>query len=91
MIDSILAVLLSYIVLASAALRNITIDDETGDASNGQPPTYVGRWLQGAACDGCGLKPDPGQAFGGTWHDARVGSTDTTGPAFTLQFSGQCI
>jgi hypothetical protein len=31
--------------------------------------TYTSGWLVGNTCTGCFAKPDPSQAFNGTWHE----------------------
>ncbi|ESK92342.1 hypothetical protein Moror_4627 [Moniliophthora roreri MCA 2997] len=50
------------------------IDDEYGDLETGEKPEFKGdRWIKGGVCEGCilggALKPNPGFAFNGTWHD----------------------
>lgn len=83
---------LLFPVFSYAALSNITIDDQYGDAVTGQTPTYVpneiGIWAQGATCQICAAKPDVSQAFEHTWHDAsqKLGETDQR--SIQINFTG---
>ncbi|PVF98283.1 hypothetical protein CPB86DRAFT_362382 [Serendipita vermifera] len=55
---------------------------------------YYQQWAQGPGCSYCWAQPDPGQAHGGTWHDAFKSDWATdTGPVrmFNYTFRGTGI
>lgn len=77
----------------AAVLFNVTIDDEAGDEMTGDKPTYTpsgssGNWEQGATCSKCVAKPDPSEAFGGTWHDTTHNPRDPFQRAIEISFTG---
>ncbi|KAF9457719.1 hypothetical protein BDZ94DRAFT_1175025 [Collybia nuda] len=83
-------------ICAGAVSTNRTIDDQFGDpATGGRPvflPTTEGVW-EGRGCVGCGVEPDPAQAFRGTWNAAtfRPGEGGS-GPLYIdLSFTGTAI
>jgi hypothetical protein len=65
----ILAFLAAY---ASAAVRNITIDDESGDDISGIKPNYTDAkgvsWKQNAHANSCEKELDATKAHNGSWH-----------------------
>lgn len=76
---------------------NRTIDDQKGDTVTGFIPTYdpSNRWHIGQTCTGCSVTPaaiiDPGQAFGGTWHDTtHYGQTDAN-MSVQVDFTGTAV
>ena len=77
--------------LASASLRNITVDDTHGDPIFGTNFTYVQPvWNFGPTCSSCEAHPDASQAYMGTWHDTSylpTGASDTTLSA-SISFTG---
>lgn len=79
--------------LVLATPRNVTIDDQTGDAVTGLKPIYNPSiaWNQGAGCGFCAAKPNTSDAEGGTWHDGTyVPGRYPEQFDFTLQFNGAC-
>lgn len=67
-----------------SALFNVTVDD------NNPTITYIptGDWSFGPACSNCIAKPDPAQAFDGTWHDELFIPADDMTQTVTLSFKG---
>lgn len=66
--EAIVLCILSWIFAAASADVNITIDDQLGDATNGNTVTYKpdGAWSAGLTCD-CNADPDLSQVSSGTW------------------------
>ncbi|KAG9224106.1 hypothetical protein CCMSSC00406_0006774 [Pleurotus cornucopiae] len=83
--------LLYILIIAAAAPRNITIDDELGDELTGNRPSFspLLGWAQGAVCDGC-LKLDAGQTIQRTWHDHTRRSNETWS-AVSFPFTGTAV
>jgi hypothetical protein len=73
-------------------ISNVTVDDEYGDEVTGAKPSYSPSegWSQGANCTGCLAKPDPSQAFSGTWHDGTATPGDPEGRVVNYTFNGAC-
>jgi hypothetical protein len=71
--------------------RNVTIDDQNGDAVTGAKPIYVGTWSFGPTCGAnCWIKPDAQDALDGTWHDTTVFAGGESA-SITLQFIGELV
>jgi hypothetical protein len=71
--------------------RNVTIDDQNGDAVTGAKPTYVGTWSFGPTCGAnCWIKPDAQDTLDGTWHDTTVFAGGESA-SITLQFIGELV
>ncbi|KAF8077613.1 hypothetical protein FPV67DRAFT_1775019 [Lyophyllum atratum] len=88
-----LPLFLFYFWRAEAGAVNRTIDDTTGDAVTGARPIYLpatpGVW-ENAACTGCAVKPDPAQAFKGSWTAATY-NKDLASMSIELSFTGTAI
>ncbi|KAJ7166767.1 hypothetical protein C8R46DRAFT_839950, partial [Mycena filopes] len=73
-----------------ASVLTATIDDTAGDSSNpGVQPVYspADAFSPNSNCAGCLVHPDPGQAFGNTWHDtSQYGGAPPR--SVTLSFTG---
>jgi len=76
---------------ALAGQTNRTIDDQYGDSSTGNQPSYSSNWNFGPECSICALHPSVSDAFAGTWHDTTSNATDPTQPYVTLDFTGTDI
>ncbi|EMD35151.1 hypothetical protein CERSUDRAFT_116624 [Gelatoporia subvermispora B] len=78
-----------YIPTAFSAPSNITIDDLYGDPVTGAQFNYTGSWNEGQQCGGCFARPDPGQMYEETWHDA----TRDNGPVMSasVMFPGTAL
>ncbi|KAH7106632.1 hypothetical protein BKA62DRAFT_687716 [Auriculariales sp. MPI-PUGE-AT-0066] len=70
-----------FFTAATAAFRNVTIDDTNGDEVTGEKPVYSGAtdttWAAKVAGDDCAqckseTKPDAAQMHMGTWHDSTA-------------------
>lgn len=83
--------LLTYIPPSLAALRNVTVDDESGDSETGIIPTYIRAWQQGATCTECIVQPDKNFAFEGTWHDSTSHPDGDGFRAMQINFTGTCV
>lgn len=76
--------------LASAALENVTIDDAV--LTGAVVPQYLpsaSSWKQGNDCSTCLAKPDPSQAYNGTWHDATFQPGTTISQTIEFTFRGR--
>ena len=91
------AILLTTSGLSLGAHINVTIGDKYGDSMTGAVPIYNQNsgfgWIQGADCNGCSgaAKPDPSQAFNGTWHDATWEPKDGSPRTIQVSFEGQFV
>lgn len=79
-----LILVLLFSLCANAAV-NITVDDQETDKLTYSPASA---WVQGSTCTSCLVKPDPSQAYDGTWHMATT--TPNSDPyTITLKFKGK--
>lgn len=69
----------SSLLITSAALVNVTVDDQGTDPRTGSAIVYTpeGTLSVGQQCAGCSTQPDLSQAYQGTWHDATSIETAT--------------
>ena len=74
---------------AFAAPENVTVDDAalTGPVTITYLPS-PSNWSQGNNCSGCIAKPDPSQAYNGTWHDTTYIPNSAVYQAFQFNFTG---
>ena len=74
---------------AFAAPQNVTVDDAalTGPVTITYLPS-PSNWSQGNNCSGCIAKPDPSQAYNGTWHDTTYIPNSAVYQAFQFNFTG---
>ncbi|THH03760.1 hypothetical protein EW145_g6032 [Phellinidium pouzarii] len=89
-----LYVLLSVLVLVlGGGLINVTVDDQFGDSQTGALPEFLPSdgWAQGNICSGCGVQPDPSQAFHGTWHDTTLNLGEAGQRTFNVNFTGTAV
>lgn len=85
-----LLLILSFLFTsASAALINVTVDDEAADPSSGSKISYGSGGAFGPKCSRCAAQPDAGQAYKGSWHDATPDSLVTTPQNATFRFTGK--
>ena len=81
-----------FILFASfafAALQNVTVDDSV--STGAVVPAYLPvstNWAQGNTCSGCVAKPDPSEAYNGTWHDTTFSPNSTTFQSFEFSYVG---
>jgi len=94
-VTSILAILAFGVQVVSSTQSNITIDDNSPDPLTGEHIAYGPNspnvtWNIGQDCAKCVAKPDPSQAFNGTWHD---GSFFPGGPILSasVSFTGTAV
>lgn len=71
-----------------AAITNRTIDDARGDSVTTNPVIYQGVWNSNA-CPQCMIKPDPAQAFDGTWTETTYFQQSQDPVNATLTFTGK--
>ncbi|KAH9950607.1 hypothetical protein B0H21DRAFT_686449 [Amylocystis lapponica] len=87
---TILLLILYALCTSCIVAKNVTIDDTYGDELTGVVPIYTPAQNWGdATCGGCLLKPDPSQAFDGTWHDSTFDAVWRPGtPTINMTFNG---
>ncbi|KAL5512910.1 hypothetical protein ACEPAH_3308 [Sanghuangporus vaninii] len=75
-------ILFYFLFRCVEAAINVKVDDEHGDEITGALPAYSPptAWNSGEACSDCAVKPDPSQAYEGTWHIStrKLGNTSFT-------------
>lgn len=83
--------LLAAVSVVSGALINVTVDDSGRDPHTGFSFSYSPQasWNNGQDCTGCSARPDPAQAYMGTWHDTTFISLQTDIETVTLAFTGE--
>ncbi|KAH8101362.1 hypothetical protein DFH11DRAFT_1524094, partial [Phellopilus nigrolimitatus] len=72
---------------------NVSVDDQSGDERTDALPNYfpTNGWTQGNGCSGCGVKPDPTEAFANTWHDTTSHVNDTEPRTISINFTGTAV
>jgi len=87
--------LLAFALFSLSAVQaqtavNRTIDDALGDSETGVKPLFspAAAWHAGE-CAQCAIRPDPAQAFQGTWTEATYRAPDTLN--IQLSFRGTAI
>jgi len=80
--------------LVFAGSVNITIDDTYGDPVTGAQFTYspADEWTAGQTCTSCTARPDPSEAYNGTWHDTSFFPSEETTPTnASISFKGTAV
>lgn len=81
-------ILSSLRTFTSAALVNVTVDDNAGDPVSLFKISYTSSWNYGPDCSGCQAKLDAKQVYMGSWHDATHKSSGIRQNA-TFDFIGE--
>lgn len=75
---------------ALAALQNVTVDDAV--LTGAVVPQYLpsaSSWNVGNNCSTCLAKPDPSQAYNGTWHDTTFSPGTAVSQTVEFTFTGR--
>ncbi|GJE89300.1 hypothetical protein PsYK624_053970 [Phanerochaete sordida] len=78
----------------SAALVNVTVDDQGADPTSKFELSFNPPWTLGQNCSGCEAQPDPKQVHGGTWSDITYdpsSPTRTFPQNATFDFTGPAV
>ena len=90
---AILSAVFFRLCLTSAALLNVTVDDQGDDPTTTYGVSYTANdWNIGQTCKGCQAQPDASMAHGGTWHDATYDpsiASRATPQNATFDFTGE--
>ena len=80
--------LLASLLLSTAALVNVTVDDNAFDPRTGVSISYAPseEWNIGPNCSSCAAQPDPMQAYNRTWHDITYRPTEDVDAMQTATF-----